>query len=570
MSVLDIDSEADIVTLLQGAALLIPRTTNPFTVFRQQLETASTGHAPSSLGPWLIGASVLLSTSSLLYIAGLVVRWRRGTLWFFRTVTVDRETFVLPHYIVSYVTMITFFCLCIQGFLWELYVKAEEQRFSKDYFLASSLPWIPGVTAVCIGAWSLTTTCKSRVLHLRTYGQDKVPWYTSARFVNTLGISLPILALCTLLPLGVVASERLKSSLVALSRADSVLLELASTWSPGTQVDPAQFELYANPLWSFVQGWTRFQSRAATFFAVLAAWCAALGTGFVAVGIAYLSALRRSIRHMTGRTKTGVETFERTFKWLTIITVTFGTTMIALAANVAWIAAMVKQIMQGSFVGELASLLPLYTVAVLAVPASTLLLYHAVSIPTTSSRVSQLDDARPTTTTAVGPSSLRSKLAFNRAETHEIETTLDPRYPSLTTQYYLATGLALNHLFPFGSASTSSAMSPPLELDERDPRHPRRSTLPFDSLALDMPPLDDDDDQAVRGGEKRGRTLSRQKRGHCCTTRTRGIAIERMQETVTVVALPKDGIDREPTGPGAGPRGDASFEDDRDDDDRKW
>jgi len=146
----------------RSAFLLLPKTTNPWTYFAVQTNQILHRKAPSSLPPLLITASTLIGLASLLYFIGLVVRWRKGTLWVFRVVRVDDERFILPSYISSYALFAGLFDLCkpfsssdrfserllrgsiptgLQSFLWILYVRTEQDVNPKSYFLSTSLPW---------------------------------------------------------------------------------------------------------------------------------------------------------------------------------------------------------------------------------------------------------------------------------------------------------------------------------------------------------------------------------------------------------------------------------------------
>jgi len=91
---------------------MLPRTMNPWEYFASQVTLIMQLKAPKSLLPMLICAACLLGIATVLYIAGLVIRWKKGTLWFIRVVRVNEEGFILPHYIVSYVSVMILFNLC--------------------------------------------------------------------------------------------------------------------------------------------------------------------------------------------------------------------------------------------------------------------------------------------------------------------------------------------------------------------------------------------------------------------------------------------------------------------------
>ena len=100
----------------QTALKLLPYRTNPWSHFKSRAFDLLNHPAPAAFAPLLITASVLLATSTMLFITGMAVRWRKGTLWFFRVVRVGNEQFVLPHYVCSYVTLMTVFNMCESAF----------------------------------------------------------------------------------------------------------------------------------------------------------------------------------------------------------------------------------------------------------------------------------------------------------------------------------------------------------------------------------------------------------------------------------------------------------------------
>jgi hypothetical protein len=165
------------------------------------------------------------------------------------------------------------------------------------------------------------------VLHIRAYRDGHRPWYTSAIFVNSLGVFLPALVLSTLIPYGVIASNNLQSGVEATAKLYEVLQREASAWTPGSVVDPSQLHLTSLLVFDVAEKMWRFQTNYELFFSILAGWCGFLGISFVSVASLYLRDLKRSIKGMQGRTKTGVETFAKTYRWLVLVTIGLGTSM---------------------------------------------------------------------------------------------------------------------------------------------------------------------------------------------------------------------------------------------------
>ncbi|GAA5954176.1 hypothetical protein JCM3765_005312 [Sporobolomyces pararoseus] len=490
MSLAEARSVEDIEKVLQGALKVIPKSVNPWTLFESRAIVILNHAPPEAFSPLLMTASVLLVSATILYLAGMFVRWRKGTLWFFRIVRIGEERFVLPHYICTYVTLITVFNICLQSFLWIVWFRAVKHKQAKNHFLANSLPWIPGVLAVCLAVWSLMTTW---VLHVRAYRDGQRPWYTSARFVNSVGGFLPALVLVTLLPYGIIASNNLQARMEASGKLYELLESEAKNWTPGSIVDPSQLHLTSVLVHDVARKMLAFGNNYEIFFSILAGWCGFLGLSFVAVASLYLRDLKRSIKGMQGRTKTGVETFSKTYRWLVLVSVGLGTSMIALSINTSWIAATLKKILADGTTNAIAIIIPLFTVAVLGIPVSLVILHNALSTPSARSHApSPSSQSHPSTST------LTSKQ-------RQHQENLDHMY---TTQFDLVAAIPLDR-FAFLSNRT----------DTRVHLEGVIEAVPFDSLELQPTPTNH------TSGKKK----------------LEGIVVERSEETVTVVALPKEG-----------------------------
>ncbi|GAA5880892.1 hypothetical protein JCM16303_005165 [Sporobolomyces ruberrimus] len=492
----NVHSPRDIENPLQGALLLMPRSMNPWIEFEKRAIVLLDHKSPAAFSPLLIVASCLLAIATILYGAGLIVRWRKGTLWFFRVVRVGNESFVLPHYVCTYSGLMICFSICLQSFLWVAWVRHVKHIDTKHHFLADSLPWLPGVLGVCLAVWSLTTTW---VLHIRAYRTESRPWYTSAKFVNSIGIVLPAFVLATLLPTGIIASGNLQAGTRASKQLYTLFEAEAATWTPAAVIDPAQLRRTSILVYDVAHKMLSFQYMYEIFFSILAGWCGALGLAFVTIASLYLRDLRSSIREMQGRTRTGVETFARTFRWLVLVTIGLGTSMIALAANVSWIAATLKKILSDGTTSAISIITPLqvldyqsFTVAVLGVPVSITILHNALTTP---SARSHSVSTRSNSSLSIFGSKLRSG-----------RDNVDQTY---TTQFHLVAGLPTDKFAFLASQPDAQGQ---LEGERA------LQAVPFDSLELQPTPT-----TRSGGGNK-----------------LEGIIVHRHEETVTVVALPQE------------------------------
>ncbi|GAA6009072.1 hypothetical protein JCM11491_005737 [Sporobolomyces phaffii] len=326
------------------------------------------------------------------------------------------------------------------------------------------------------------------VLHRRAYRSDaRQPWYTSAKFVNSAGILLPIAVLATLLPYGILASNNLQASRDDSASLYEVLERGAATWTPGSTVDPVQLHLTASLVYDVKHKMLRFQQTYEIFFAILAGWCGLLGITFVVVASLYLRDLKHSIQGMR----------------------------VALAVNVSWIAATLRKILADGKTNAVAIIIPLFTVAALSIPVSIIVLHNAITTPS----------ARAQSSSSGRSDSRHSTLGSKPPRSHEgasgVDHNLDQTY---TTQFDLVAALPLDR-FAFLSTGTGTGTGTGARGSGSGGLAAGESldAIPFDSLELQPTPTH-----------------------HSRGTKLDGIVVQRSEETVTVVALPKDGdVERE-------------------------
>ncbi|GAA5899739.1 uncharacterized protein JCM6883_005973 [Sporobolomyces salmoneus] len=499
MSLNGAQTPEEVEELLKASLRLLPNTTNPWVYFQSTAFLLLNNPAPAAFSPLLITASSLLSVATLLYITGLVVRWRKGTLWFVRVVRVGQERFILPHYVVSYVSLMTIFNLCLQSFLWIVWFRIVKGITTRSQFLSNSLPWIPGVLSVCCAVHSLTVTW---VLHRRAYHNGSEPWYTSAKFTNSLGVVLPMAALGTLLPYGILASNNLQYSQESSAKLYNVLESGARTWTPGSPIDLGRIHDTSVLVIDVARNLGDYGTTYELFFSILAGWCGFLGLTFVGVASLYLRDLKRSIRSMQGRTRTGVETFAKTYRWLVLVTIGLGFSCIALAVNVSWIAATLQRILRDGTTNAIAIIIPLFTVAVLGIPVSIIILHNALSTPS----------ARSLASSTIPHSNPSGSTLTSKQQQQQQQENLDHIY---TTQFDLVAALPLDR-FAFLSSGN-------LEGGARADGTIPPDGVPFGSLELQPTPT-----SHSRGANKLD-----------------GIVVNRCEETVTVVALPNGEVETE-------------------------
>ncbi|GAA6009068.1 hypothetical protein JCM11491_005734 [Sporobolomyces phaffii] len=327
MSILRPESPQQLRAVLEHIVSEAPKGVNPFAIVRAEMASAVSYQPTRSVNPLLILGSVLLGVCSVIFALSFIFRARRGSLWMFRVVRVGQENFVLGSLITNKGGWDCICSMTLQIFVWLAY-RGNEGHIIEHRILAYILPWLPGGVAASMAIWCLSVTY---ILHLRTYSSEtaRVPWYLSAAFVNTVGISLPFVLLVSTLPLTVMASLSYDSGMDNYFGFDSLLAQAQQAWKPSTRehldaLDEASLILFA-ALVDFGDAATWFKR---TYWA-LTAWCGAFTLGFFVVGWLYARALQRSIDELSSRSadSVGYKAFTRTRRWLVSISFCFVVTM---------------------------------------------------------------------------------------------------------------------------------------------------------------------------------------------------------------------------------------------------
>ncbi|GAA6060457.1 hypothetical protein JCM10212_000885 [Sporobolomyces blumeae] len=506
MSLSDVKTIDDVEAMLEEALLLVPSGTNPFTFLRETLASSVSYTAPKSSTAVLIIASVLLGVVSLVLGAAFVVRWKRRMLWWFRLVRVGRESYILGSMGVLKGGGDLVFSLALQVSVWFAHQSNQGDRVPHR-LLAIILPWIPGAVAASLALWCLAV---AYILHMRTYvsATSKVPWYFASLPVNVVGSALSFVISASSIVPAVLASRDYERGLDKLETLGQTLKTFEAVWTPKLPVSYAMISSSAPTVFSAIEDLHQSEHYFKTTFLVLMVWCAVLGLSFVVVGLAYGSAINRSLAELRGRSTTGVglATFTQTRRWLVLITCMFAIVMGSVTAHAAWIAHFGARLLTEGVLNELAISLPLYTVALLGIPVAVMLFANAYSTPTsTLSLAGSIDGSSSRSQADHGASSTSSWSKPPRALS---STELAQHYTLM--QFRLAASLPLpaRPFLGFGLGAD----------DDADPSaRGRVREAPFESLELDA---------REGSGDRDG-------------SKADGIVVLRGQE-VTVIALPKE------------------------------
>ncbi|GAA5899746.1 uncharacterized protein JCM6883_005976 [Sporobolomyces salmoneus] len=385
MASLNPESAEALAALLQSYAVKVPPDANPYMVLRQELANLISYKPPKSANPLLIVGSVLLAIVSTIFIAGFIVRARRGTLWSWRIVRVGREKYLLGSLVFNKAGFDAITSITLQVFVWLVY-RANQGEIVQHRILALILPWLPGGIAACLAAWTLTTTY---ILHLRTYASEsaRVPWYSSALAVNSVGIAVPVILLGSTLPLTILASTNYDEGMSNYFQFDSILAQAQRSWKKRDDLDSKVLDDASSALFLAL---VDFRDAAKWFkrtYWCLTAWCSAFTVVFFLVGALYSRALSKVIAELKSVEGVGFKAFTKTRRWLLHISSMFVITMAAVAIHSAWISVYSDSMFTNGLLSELAVILPVFTIAILGLPVSILLLLHAWQTPTSASSV---------------------------------------------------------------------------------------------------------------------------------------------------------------------------------------
>ncbi|GAA6063510.1 hypothetical protein JCM10212_004723 [Sporobolomyces blumeae] len=363
-------SVGEIVEVLTAALGAVPESVR-YEAFANQVRLAINPEQPSSAKPLLSVAGAL---------AGVVVRWWKGSFWIVRIVLFHDEKYILFNYTIAWAIGLVFLLVGLEGHIWRMWT-SESGAILDDLVLWVLLPWTAGVVQVSTSTWSLATTY---ILHLRTYtarGRTKWPFYMEPRFVNFCGFAIPVLHLAVLLPVAIHADHFYREILVEYRKIVAILASAeADPANAVVELVAVQLAPHVVPLvhsFALLKTWFRAS------FIVYAIFAGALEAVFLFVAILYLKALRRSLRDFSSTTSTGYEVFVRTIRGLTQISTAFATLMTLLTLNAIWISVLSPESFTNGLIRELSSVLPIYTVILSSLAAAILVLHQTFYISPT-------------------------------------------------------------------------------------------------------------------------------------------------------------------------------------------
>ncbi|BGP27038.1 hypothetical protein Rt10032_c12g4931 [Rhodotorula toruloides] len=482
-----VKSETQLEILLARWLTLIPANVNPWGYMREQVANLALAKQPKSATIFLILASALAAIAVLLVALVWTIRWRKGSFWLVRLAhTRSGEPYILFHYALAWSACASCMLLAFQGYLWEVY-QTQHRRPQPDFMLWVVFCWLPGVVAVIVACWTLTTTY---ILHIKTYASSN-GFCTSSRFVAGVFLSLIIGHTTSIIPFAYYCNLYYRLMTTHWLDADSLLAyaDLQYTSDPSSVSSATVVHDIAPHLSIVVQSVTSLVYWMRRAFIVFSVWALSLGLLFGTIGLAYIRALRKSLNEFENKSPTASDVFSRTLRNVSVLTAGFFGFVVIVSVNAVWVAALAKQVLTSGRVTELSILVP-----TLATVAGSLLLAVILLIQ-----------------------SLTAPSVYSSSQTRSFPSTQKNLYGNLS-RHYTQFALAASERLPvFGTGSLAEDALP--------------TELPFENLELQA--------SAPHRMRTRSGTGSTAELAQMGGGAVEGITVNRKQE-VTVVSLPRD------------------------------
>ncbi|GAA5984810.1 hypothetical protein JCM10908_003516 [Rhodotorula pacifica] len=479
-------------SLLSAYLPLLARSGNPYAVLHASILDAVLPPQSAAAKPLYVLASVGAALDVLLIIAVWLVRWRKHSFWLIRKARSQDKTYFLAHSSLLYSCATVLMCIGMQGYAWCMYRLAKREAVPMTLYW-TTLSWLPGILGLIVNAWVMGT---AYVLHLRSYADKRNLSIGSPSFLLGTTIAAVVAVIATSLPLALRASAAYSHVIHDWLFAEKVLLEAASRYTGTMSASSPVVDSIAPPLFDLIQRKKHLEHWFRWTFLLYAIWAFLLGAIFCVVGAAYVRALKRSLDDFADRSPTASTVFSQTLRNLVALLLGFTLFLVVVAVNSIWVGVLSFDVLNRGFVMQLSAIIPLLATVAGVLGIALIMLYQALTAPTVY----------------VGPSASRpAAFLRSRAQKHMART-------SDVAAHYTRFALAASEFLPDQANLTFAG-----DLRDAGPAGP------FENLEL-QPTNDADSLKSFDVGERQGRGGP-----------VEGIAV--LRQAVTVVSLPKDGMD---------------------------
>ncbi|BGP19368.1 hypothetical protein JCM10213_000996 [Rhodosporidiobolus nylandii] len=372
-----VETQEQLEAILQRLAALVPTSQNPYSTLLSQLANPVNPKQPRSAVPLLIAASVGAAVAFLAYIVVFVIRWRKGILWIVRLTRARSEPYIVWQFQNAWALAASFMLLTFQGYVWSLY-RLNRGALVPDLLYWVTLCWMPGVVALVIACWTITTTY---ILHRRTYSGSRTvfPFYYSSRLISATFVSLVVGFVTLLLYYSLASGAQYRSMTNSYTLAAATLTEAEAAWS-GT-LDPSVLSSVASPLFELIQDAQALVWSFRRAFIVSGTIALGMEVYYLVLALLYIKALRQSLREVQDKSPIGVAVFSKTLHGVVTISFGFLAWTTSIAANGIWVAVLSERVLTSGLYAALSAIIPTLTTVAGALLIAGIMLFQTLTSP---------------------------------------------------------------------------------------------------------------------------------------------------------------------------------------------
>ncbi|GAA5904046.1 hypothetical protein JCM6882_003810 [Rhodosporidiobolus microsporus] len=354
-----------IMEVVEGAIANLAPGQNPWTLVHETLIAQVRPRLSHSFLSQLYATSAFLAINTIFLILSIIVKWRQGSFWIFKTFRGTGGNYLVVHYSSAFSTFMLVFFALLQPYIWKT-VHFSEGHIVYDSALWRTLVWIPGVIAFFLATWSL---CVSHILHKDSSGRPARTFFAQAWFVNCAG-SFSIVGL--IVSVAILAWQTQKhwhSAMQKFQALEDILTRYESTYN-GT-LDPTAFG--DGTTMTVATGFATNLADFGTFFRwvfiAYLIWSVILLGTLVTSASLHLRELSRTMNDLGQRSvneenKAQGEALQQSFTGLLYVTVGIIVSCVAICILFAFVAIAGRKVVYDATISKVASLLPVWLFAI--------------------------------------------------------------------------------------------------------------------------------------------------------------------------------------------------------------
>ncbi|GAA5820518.1 hypothetical protein JCM11251_003026 [Rhodosporidiobolus azoricus] len=422
-----------VMQVVEGALANLTPDQNPWKLVHQALVSEVRPSLEQSFLSQMYATSALLAVNAIVLALCILVKWRQGSFWVFKTYRGTGGKYIVVHYSSAFTTFMLIFFGLLQPYIWKS-VRYAEGHIVEDSALWRTLVWIPGWTAFYFAAWSL---CVSHILHKDSSGRPARSFIASAWFVNTLGVLVPVGLILSVALLAWQTQKHWHQAMEKFVELEAILDKYQSTYT-GT-LDPTAFSdgVTMGTAGAFASHLADFGTFFRWVFIAYLIWSVLLLSTLVVSATLHLRELKKTMTDLGRRsqmdddTRAQEEALSRSFAGLKWVTIGIVASCTAICVLFAFVAAAGRKVVYDAMISKVASLLPVWLFAILGFFLSTSFLIRLIRSSSSSPPRSHRDKSEEAFDAVHIP-------AGERGGVLDTYSTSDPK-PPFQDEYPLAT-----------------------------------------------------------------------------------------------------------------------------------